>query len=103
MAQQNCHATYPRTRPPQFEAVRQRADTTTEYEDRCRSEALAALELEGVEIVHDAKGPKVLGTGAYGSVIELRFRGRCCLAFILRLSLVSRPRGLGTSLTQAVM
>ena len=74
--EQNCHATFPRTRSLQFEADRQRAVTTTEYEDRCRSEALAALKLEGVEIAHDAKGPKVLGSGAYGSVIELRFRGR---------------------------
>ena len=73
MAEENYHATFPRARSPQFEAGRQRATTTTEYEDRCRSEALAALELEGVDL---AKDPKVLGTGAYGSVIELRFRGK---------------------------
>ena len=74
--EQHRRATSPITQLSQsVEAGSQRVATTTEYEDRCRSEALAALELEGVDL---AEHPKVFGAGAYGSVIELRFRGKYC-------------------------
>jgi len=68
----------------QIEKPRRRADTTTEYEERCRAKTqLAEFELNGVEIVTVDPGkasPKVLGKGAYGAVIELKFRGRLNIA-----------------------
>ena len=73
-------ASPPVTRTTKIEK-RKRADTTTEYEERCQAKTqLAEFELNGVEIVYDSvdpgkENPKVLGKGAYGAVIELKFRG----------------------------
>ena len=76
MAEERHRATFQRTRSSKPE--RKRSATTTGYEERYRSDALTAFELKGIEIVHDAENPenpKVLGKGAYGAVIELKFRG----------------------------
>lgn len=81
--QQKC-ATPPATRTTKQIEKPRRADTTTEYEERCRAKTqLAEFELNGVEIVTVDPGkasPKVLGKGAYGAVIELKFRGRLNIA-----------------------
>ena len=76
MAEEKHHETLLRTRSSKPE--RKRSATTIGYEERRRSNTLSAFELKGIEIVPDAenpKTPKVLGKGAYGAVIELRFRG----------------------------
>ena len=83
MAEEKHHATLLRTRSSKPE--RKRSATTTGYEERRRSDALTAFELKGIEIVPDAENPenpKVLGKGAYGAVIELRFRGGLHTSFI---------------------
>ena len=78
MAEEKHHATLLRTRSSKPER-KPRSATTTGYEERYKSDGLTAFELKRIEIVHDAENPenpKVLGKGAYGSVIELRFRGK---------------------------